>query len=93
MSTSCPICKFGSKVTESRRNNTAVRRRRECVKCGERWTTYEVPSAFMAFAVEAATAVGKLGDLQYAAEQVRSMAEDYDINLGKSLDNLKPSRS
>lgn len=92
MSTQCPVCAYGSKVTDSRRHESVVRRRRECAKCGERWTTYEVSSSFMAFAVEAANTVGKLGDLQHAADQVRSMASDYEIDLGKSLDNIKPKK-
>lgn len=90
MSTLCRICSYGSKVTDTRRVSGAVRRRRECARCGERWTTYEVNSSFVAFALEAANMVGTLGDLQYAAEQVRFMAEDYDLDLTKSLDNVKP---
>ena len=40
----CPKCGFEeSKVVDSRpsENNDAIRRRRECVKCGCRFTTYE----------------------------------------------------
>ena len=38
----CPKCKFeDSKVLESRDAGSAVRRRRECLKCGARYTTYE----------------------------------------------------
>lgn len=40
----CPRCGFSeSKVVDSRpsENNDAIRRRRECVKCGFRYTTYE----------------------------------------------------
>lgn len=40
----CPICNNSeSKVVDSRyiENNTAIRRRRECEKCGNRFTTYE----------------------------------------------------
>ena len=40
----CPKCGFDeSKVVDSRpsENNDAIRRRRECVKCGYRFTTYE----------------------------------------------------
>ena len=40
----CPRCGFGeSKVVDSRpsENNDAIRRRRECAKCGFRYTTYE----------------------------------------------------
>ncbi len=40
----CPFCKkLGSFTVDSRRakKGTAYRRRRECLKCGRRWTTYE----------------------------------------------------
>lgn len=38
----CPKCGFNdSKVIESRDTGEAVRRRRECLKCGNRYTTYE----------------------------------------------------
>ncbi len=40
----CPYCNYNEdKVTDSRETSeaTAVRRRRECLKCGKRYTTYE----------------------------------------------------
>lgn len=40
----CPRCKAPSnRVADSRplEEGTAIRRRRTCLKCGERWTTYE----------------------------------------------------
>ena len=40
----CPFCFFDeSKVVDSRStdDNTTIRRRRECTKCGRRYTTYE----------------------------------------------------
>ncbi len=40
----CPYCGYGeSKVIDSRTtdNGTAIRRRRECMKCQQRFTTYE----------------------------------------------------
>jgi transcriptional repressor NrdR len=38
----CPKCgNDDSKVIESRDTGDAVRRRRECLKCGNRYTTYE----------------------------------------------------
>ena len=38
----CPYCKHAeSKVLDSREAEVAVRRRRECEKCGKRFTTYE----------------------------------------------------
>ena len=41
----CPYCNFGeSKVVDSRpsEDNGKIRRRRECLKCGKRFTTYEI---------------------------------------------------
>ncbi|MAG11062.1 transcriptional regulator NrdR [Candidatus Pacearchaeota archaeon] len=38
----CPYCSFGnSKVTNKRDSPEGTRRRRECLKCKERFTTYE----------------------------------------------------
>ena len=38
----CPFCAHTkSKVTNKRGSNEDVRRRRECLKCGKRFTTYE----------------------------------------------------
>ena len=39
----CPSCERATRVLESRQaeGGTAVRRRRECPKCGGRFTTYE----------------------------------------------------
>ncbi|OQY96651.1 MAG: transcriptional regulator NrdR [Chloroflexi bacterium UTCFX4] len=38
----CPYCsKEASKVIDTRESEEAIRRRRECLKCGHRFTTYE----------------------------------------------------
>ncbi len=40
----CPVCHYSeTKVVDSRvtKDGTAIRRRRECLKCGYRFTTYE----------------------------------------------------
>ncbi|MBT4376007.1 transcriptional repressor NrdR [archaeon] len=38
----CPFCSATkSKVTDKRPSSEGVRRRRECLKCGKRFTTYE----------------------------------------------------
>jgi transcriptional repressor NrdR len=38
----CPYCSFlDSKVTDSRTVDGAIRRRRECLRCGARFTTFE----------------------------------------------------
>ncbi len=39
----CPYCGFeSSKVVDSRPTEDRKRRRRECLKCGKRFTTYEI---------------------------------------------------
>ena len=41
----CPYCENkDSKVVESRESSDSIRRRRECVRCGLRFTTYETVS-------------------------------------------------
>jgi transcriptional repressor NrdR len=38
----CPYCEDGdSRVVDTRKVGNAVRRRRECLRCGQRFTTYE----------------------------------------------------
>jgi transcriptional repressor NrdR len=37
----CPYCSSDSRVLDSRAATDAVRRRRECLSCGRRFTTYE----------------------------------------------------
>ncbi len=38
----CPFCSYhDSRVIDSRDINEGIRRRRQCVKCGRRYTTYE----------------------------------------------------
>lgn len=39
----CPVCGFeDSKVTDSRHLTDRIKRRRECIKCHGRFTTYEI---------------------------------------------------
>lgn len=39
----CPICNFpDSKVIDSRPKDKRIKRRRECIKCGARFTTFEI---------------------------------------------------
>ncbi len=42
----CPYCGFAdSKVTDSRDGDEGIRRRRECLECGQRFTTIERPAS------------------------------------------------
>ncbi len=46
----CPSCgRNSSRVVESREAKNSVRRRRECVRCGGRWTTIEREASFQRF--------------------------------------------
>ena len=39
----CPVCgNVNSKVIDSRPTDSEIRRRRECLSCGRRFTTYEI---------------------------------------------------
>lgn len=40
----CAFCSGPTKVTNKRKSNEGVRRRRECLKCKKRFTTYEKAS-------------------------------------------------
>ncbi len=39
----CIFCKFETRVTDKRESPEGTRRRRECLKCKKRFTTYEKP--------------------------------------------------
>lgn len=41
-SVQCPLCNGESKVIDSRDGETARRRRRECLSCKNRYSTYEI---------------------------------------------------
>ena len=38
----CPECGEETEVVDSRKSHNTIRRRRECLNCGLRFTTYEV---------------------------------------------------
>ena len=39
----CPRCKaYGLSITDSRPDGKTIRRRRKCLNCGYRFTTYEI---------------------------------------------------
>ena len=49
----CPVCHTGeTRVIDSRDDESAVRRRRECQSCKHRFTTYERPEAPRLFVVK-----------------------------------------
>ena len=49
----CPYCGVqDSKVLDSRNSEAAVRRRRECISCSRRFTTYERPQSNSLFVIK-----------------------------------------
>ena len=49
----CPVCRVGeTRVVDSRDDESAVRRRRECLSCRQRFTTYERIEAARLFIVK-----------------------------------------
>ena len=49
----CPYCQHDdSRVVDTRKVGSAVRRRRECLKCGQRFTTYERQASTSLFVVK-----------------------------------------
>lgn len=49
----CPYCHHDdSRVVDTRKVGSAVRRRRECLKCGQRFTTYERLASVSLFVVK-----------------------------------------
>ena len=48
----CPFCSEDTKVTDKRLSPEGVRRRRECLKCKKRFTTYEQVSKREVFVVK-----------------------------------------
>jgi len=49
----CPYCQHDdSRVVDTRKVGSAVRRRRECLKCGQRFTTYERLASVSLFVVK-----------------------------------------
>ncbi len=55
MNMKCPLCGFpDSKVVDSRPvdENASIRRRRECLSCQKRFTTYEIIEAFQPLIVK-----------------------------------------
>ncbi|MBU1252230.1 MAG: transcriptional regulator NrdR [Nanoarchaeota archaeon] len=48
----CPFCSEDTKVTDKRDSPEGVRRRRECLKCEKRFTTYEKVSRAEIFVIK-----------------------------------------
>ena len=48
----CPYCGENTKVTNKRDSPEGVRRRRECLKCKKRFTTYEKPAKIELYVIK-----------------------------------------
>ena len=103
----CPYCGFvESKVIDSRPTDESerIRRRRECLKCGRRFTTYEVIETTPLVVVkkdksrEAFDAGKVLAGMVRACEKrpvslavLEAAVEDIELSLHNSLDKEVPS--
>lgn len=98
----CPFCAFEeSKVIDSRPTDEGerIRRRRECVKCGKRFTTYEIIESVPIFVIkkdksrEAFDRNKLLGGMMRACEKrqvtietLEKAVDEIEANLQNSLD-------
>lgn len=70
----CPNCKCGTQVVDSRESRNSIRRRRFCLGCGNRFTTWEV--------------IGDLPpgqDALIAIKELRAMADRMERRLGETV--------
>ena len=98
----CPFCAFEeSKVIDSRPTDEGerIRRRRECIKCGQRFTTYEIIESVPIFVIkkdksrEAFDRNKLLGGMMRACEKrqvtietLEKAVDEIEANLQNSLD-------
>jgi transcriptional repressor NrdR len=98
----CPFCAFEeSKVIDSRPTDEGerIRRRRECIKCGKRFTTYEIIESVPIFVIkkdksrEAFDRNKLLGGMMRACEKrqvtietLEKAVDEIEANLQNSLD-------
>lgn len=98
----CPFCAFEeSKVIDSRPTDEGerIRRRRECIKCGKRFTTYEIIESVPIFVIkkdksrEAFDRNKPLGGMMRACEKrqvtietLEKAVDEIEANLQNSLD-------
>ena len=101
----CPMCGYAdSKVIDSRpvEESDSIRRRRECLKCQKRFTTYEVIEAFQPVIVKKDGSKEYfdknkiLGGLMKACQKrpvdAESIASEIEVEIMNSLRREIPSR-
>ncbi len=103
----CPYCGFiESKVIDSRPTdeNTSIRRRRECLKCGKRFTTYEKLESIALVVIKKDNSRQPfnrnkvLQGIMTACEkrpislaQMETIADDIESSLAQSMEREVPS--
>ena len=101
----CPMCGYAdSKVIDSRpvEESDSIRRRRECLKCQKRFTTYEIIEAFQPVIVKKDGSKEYfdknkiLGGLMKACQKrpvdAESIASEIEVEIMNSLRREIPSR-
>ena len=79
----CPYCDFeDTKVIDSRLSETkdAIRRRRECLSCGKRFTTYERREPFEREKLQAGL-VKACAKQRISEEQIEEMVDEVEAEL------------
>lgn len=96
----CAFCKKGpTRVLESRQTGVSFRRRRECKKCGKRFTTYERVEATNVFVVKRSGARQLFSreklrkGIMRACEKRRVSAQQIERMLDRVEEQVKQRRS
>lgn len=92
----CPYCKQDTKVVDSRESSNVTRRRRECLKCKQRFTTHERASLELSVIKKDGTReifsreklkVGLLKACEkrsVSSEKIEKAVDDIEISLRKT---------
>ena len=82
----CQICRsVKSKTTDSRNNAVGIRRRRECLSCGHRWTTIEVTDTWVVRNVASNSSLAD--DLVKASDAAADAAKE-SVKAAQKLESL-----
>lgn len=78
----CENCKSESKVINSRPSGTNTIRRRECLGCHHRWSTYEVAGRVARFLIDV---VGLSNDLAATSDRLQAICDDLSVDDMKGI--------
>ncbi len=78
----CPKCDADSGVLESRAVAKTIWRRRKCLSCGERWSTYEVTKATVDMVLHMEKYVGAIEKLGVYIKEISSKLPHTGIKKG-----------